>query len=56
MQNPNESPVEVLDGIVDQESWDAAPVKVLWLLREVHDVKQEWAGDGGEGLRSTLRA
>lgn len=45
-------PVEVLDGIVDQTAWDAAPLKVLWLLREVNDPSQTWRAD----LRTVLCA
>ena len=48
--------VEMVDGVVDQEAWDAAPLKILWLLREVHDPSQTWKGEGDGGLRSTLRA
>ena len=56
MAQTTHRPVEVLDGVVDQEAWDAAPLKVMWLLREVHDLSQTWKGEGDEGLRSTLRA
>ena len=56
MAQTTHRPVEMLDGIADQQAWDAAPLKILWLLREVHDPSQTWKGEGDEGLRSTLRA
>ncbi len=49
------SPVRVTDGIVDPDRWWKASVRVLWLLREVNDIRQTREGDGGGGLPATLR-
>ena len=36
------SAIFVSDGIVDEHEWENAPVKVLYLLKEVNGAKEEW--------------
>lgn len=36
------SAIFVTDGIVDQDEWEKAPIKVLYLLKEVNGADKEW--------------
>lgn len=51
---PEPGRVRVRDGVVEPHAWRAAPMRVLWLLREVNDVAGTWRGVADGGMPTTL--
>lgn len=51
---PEEGPVRMRDGVVEPYAWADAPLRVLWLLREINDRKGTWRGVASGGMSTTL--
>ena len=53
-QEAEAGPVRMRDGVVEPYAWGEAPLRVLWLLREINDRRGTWRGVAGGGMSTTL--